>query len=214
MAFDAAIFDMDGLLIDTERMMVEAGVAAAAQMGTPLSRQVFLSTVGVDRHKSTDIVAQNLPQGVAIEAFDKVWRRQFDDMLDAGIPLRPGAADLLNNLVALQIPRAIATNALTEQAHIRLEKSGLAAHFEHVVGFDLVERGKPDPGVYLEAARRLGVDPKKAVAFEDSDHGAAAAWAAGMRVVQVPDLGQPTCDHAHHAAPDLITGARAAGLFD
>ncbi len=105
-------------------------------------------------------------------------------------------------------------NSATDSARRKLGEAGIAHHFhhDHVVGFDAVARPKPSPDVFLAAAQRLGVDPKDCVAFEDSDPGVAAALAAGMTVVQVPDMRPAATREAHHLAETLLAGARAAGF--
>ena len=91
--------------------------------------------------------------------------------------------------------------------------TGLGPHFAHVVTFDDVAAPKPHPEPYLLAARLLGVDPARCLAFEDSETGARSAHAAGMTVVQIPDIVPATGDYAHHIAPDLLTAARRLGLI-
>lgn len=110
------------------------------------------------------------------------------------------------------LPCAVATNSATATALGKLESAGIARHFAHVVGYDAVARPKPAPDVFAEAARRLGAAPGRCIAFEDSDTGVAAALAAGMHVVQVPDLQASGRAGAHHLAPSLVDGARRAGL--
>ena len=111
------------------------------------------------------------------------------------------------------LPCAVATSSRRASALRKLDLTGLAPHFATVVTFDCIASPKPAPDPYLEAARRLGIAPGRCIAFEDSDPGAAAAHAAGMTVVQVPDMAETTGPHAHHLAASLIEGARMAGLI-
>jgi beta-phosphoglucomutase-like phosphatase (HAD superfamily) len=108
---------------------------------------------------------------------------------------------------------ALATSSRGEPAREKLEGADLLRHFRTVVTFDDVAAPKPAPDAYLLAAERLGVDPRRCLAFEDSETGARAAHAAGMTVVQVPDLHPTKGAHAHHVAPSLLEGAALAGLI-
>ncbi|MEM8632315.1 MAG: HAD family phosphatase, partial [Pseudomonadota bacterium] len=208
MTFDAIVFDMDGLLLDTERMTMEAGVLASADIGLPLDETAFLSVVGIDRPGSLRKLVGLADHAITEAELEAAWYGAFDRMIAEGIPAKDGAHDLLAHLHDSDHPKAIATNSSTHQATGRLKTSGLDRYFETVVGFDLVPRAKPAPDVYVEAARRLGFDPANCLAFEDSDHGARAAKSAGMTVVQIPDLVATDGRHADFVAPDLLSGAR------
>lgn len=121
-------------------------------------------------------------------------------------PRKPGAQELLAALAARSVPLAVASSTRRAEVLRRLVAVDLQRYLAAVAGGDEVERGKPDPSIYLLAAQRLGVDAAQCIAFEDSDHGAAAALAAGMRVVVVPDLKLPTATmtaQALHVMPSL-----------
>lgn len=210
--YDAAIFDLDGLLIDTERLAIAAGYQALADMGHDRHDGLFESLVGTDDGTAARLIATRIGNGFDLRDFETRWGSLFRARLDDGIPLRPGADTVLVALAALGLPLAVATSSRRESAHRKLATTGLDRHFATVVSFDCIARPKPAPDPYLEAARRLGVRPERCVAFEDSDTGAAAARAAGMTVVQVPDMVASTGPHAHHLADSLAAGARLAGL--
>lgn len=211
MPFAAAIFDLDGTLIDTERLAMEAGLEALAALGHDPDRAFLLSLVGVAESEGYDRLIRRFGTGLDLAALDAAWSAALQRHHAAGIPLKPGVTEMLGALGPL--PRAVATNGATERATQKLHLSGIAAHFAHVVGFDAVPRPKPAPDVFVEAARRLGAEPGDCVAFEDSDTGVAAALAAGMTVVQVPDLHHSGQAGAHHLAATLLDGARAVGLI-
>ena len=120
---------------------------------------------------------------------------------------------MLDILAAQGVPRAVATNSSTKGALRKLGLAGISVHFEHVIGFDAVALPKPAPDVFLAAAAQLRVDPAQCVVFEDSDTGVAAARAAGLVVVHVPDMAPPTRFDAHHRAASILDGARACGLI-
>lgn len=213
MRFDAAIFDLDGLLLDTERIAIAAGYRALADLGLPKTDGLFEGLTGKDTATCGRVLLAHFGPGFAIERFGAHWDGLFFEALEEGIPLRPGATDLLDRLEAMGLPRAVATSSQRASAERKLSKTGLQRYFGAVVTVNCVARPKPAPDPYLLAAARLGQRPERCIAFEDSDTGAAAAQAAGMVVVQVPDMQATDGRHAHHLAESLLDGARAAGLI-
>jgi HAD superfamily hydrolase (TIGR01509 family) len=211
MPFAAAIFDLDGTLLDTERLVLEAGLEALDALGHPPDRGLMLSLVGVAEAEGRKRLQAHVGHGIDLGPFDRAWGAAIQRRYGAGIPLMPGVREVMAALGPL--PRAVATNSGTASARRKLEASGLLHEFGAVVGFDAVARPKPAPDVFLEAASRIGAAPAECIAFEDSDTGVAAALAAGMVVVQVPDLHHSGGAGAHHLAESLIDGARAAGLI-
>lgn len=211
--YAAVIFDLDGLLIDTEATSVEVGIETLAAFGHQVERDFLLTMIGVDEDECAAILSAHLGEALDYHRFESSWREACRARHAKGIVQKSGADDLLRGLAAASIPRAIATNSRTEAGLRKLGQSRLDHHFDHVVGFDLVTAPKPAPDVYLEAAIRLGVDPANCLAFEDSDPGVAAALAAGMTVVQVPDLAPSRTNRAHFTAESLSRGAHLAGLF-
>ncbi|SHI83285.1 HAD family hydrolase [Wenxinia saemankumensis] len=210
----AAIFDLDGTLIDSERLILDAGALALEAMGIPEGRARLVALVGTAGDQAA------LLRGVFGETFDtatfeSLWDEEAARAWADGIPPRAGAVDLLRHLLDTGVPLALATNSPTDWAHRRLAEAGLDHAFppEHVWGRDRVERPKPAPDLFLAAARGLGIAPADCVAFEDSDPGTAAALAAGMTVVQIPDQRPAGTRDAHHLAESLLDGARAAGLI-
>ena len=165
--------------------------------------------VGKDEPTASRIIRASLP-GVDLDAVNLLWRKGFNDGVDAGLYLKPGAVDLLP---ALFTPLAIVTSTGRVGAHRKLGIAGIAKAFTHVVTLDDVRAPKPDPEPYLLAASLFGVDPARCLVFEDSETGAEAAHRAGCVVVQVPDIVPSQGRWAHHLAPDLLTGARMAGLI-
>jgi HAD superfamily hydrolase (TIGR01509 family) len=211
MTFAAAIFDLDGTLLDTERLVLEAGIDAFSALGHEVDRTFMISLIGVAEAEGRRRIAASFGRALDLRQLDLHWSDAIRRNYAGGIPVKDGVADLLAALGAL--PRAVATNSATDNARRKLRETGLAAHFVHVVGFDAVPRPKPAPDVFTEAARLLGARAEDCIAFEDSDTGVAAALAAGMTVVQVPDLHASGVAGAHHLADSLLEGARAAGLI-
>lgn len=207
--FDAVIFDLDGTLIDTERLTQAAGIEAFAELGITVDPAFLQSLIGVDDRTGGGIIHARYPD-LDPDAFTSAWGAAVDRHYAAGLPLKPGTTELLGMLAQ---PMALATSSTRAQCTRKLLRTGLGVHFAHVVTFDDVTAPKPDPEPYLLSARLLGIDPARCLAFEDSETGARSAHAAGMTVVQVPDLVPATGSFAHLVAPDLISGARGIGLI-
>ncbi|QBX34875.1 HAD family phosphatase [Paracoccus liaowanqingii] len=212
--FDAVIFDLDGTLLATERMVIETGEAALLRMGRPAPDGLLASLVGIDEPTSRGILRGHLGEDFDFARLDHLWAEALIERRDRdGIPLRPHVRDLLDILRAAGMPFAIATSSTAAQAREKLAAAGLTDSFDIVVTRSDVPLPKPAPDVYLLAARRLGIAPDRCLAFEDSDVGAIAARAAGMIVVQVPDMVPLSGKHADYLASDLIAGARGIGLL-
>lgn len=212
-AYDAVIFDLDGLLLDTERLSLETGMAAFASLGHPVSREFLETLIGIAAQDGFHQVCAHLGVSLDWDTLDTAWTREMDAATLYGVPLRPGVTEMLARLDAMAMPRGVATNSGTLRASQKIEAAGIAAFLPVVVGFDQVAAPKPAPDVYLEAARRLRVDPARCLAFDDSDPGVRAAVAAGMTVVQVPDMVQSREHRAHHYAASLLEGAVIGGLW-
>jgi len=207
--FDAVIFDLDGTLIDSESISQAAGIEAFARLGIAVEPGFLHSLVGVDDRTGAGLIRARFP-GLDTAALDREWTHAVRRRQAGGVPLKPGAKELL---AAVGLPKAIATSSTRIQANRKLALTGLGPHFAHVVTFDDVAAPKPAPDPYLLAARLLGANPARCLAFEDSETGAQSAHAAGMTVVQVPDLLPATGSFAHHVASDLLSAARMLGLI-
>ena len=216
MRFSAVIFDLDGTLVDSERLILDAGMTALAALGHAPQRAVLASLVGTVGDESAGVLRSAYGPAFDAAAFDTAWSQAMAAASTGALDPRPGAMELLSHLHARGLPRAVATNSRTVTAHESLVAAGLAAFFQadHVHGRDRVARPKPAPDLFLHAAMALGADPAACLVFEDSDTGVIAALEAGMTVVHVPDQRPPAVRHAHHHAATLIDGARAAGLID
>jgi HAD superfamily hydrolase (TIGR01509 family) len=206
--YDAVIFDLDGTLIDSESVTQAAGIAAFSSLGIVVDPAFLHGLIGIDDQTGAGIIRARYPD-LDADAFAAAWTDGVRARYARGVPLKPGTDELIGSLA---LPKALATSSTRAQADHKLRASGLDTHFAHVVTFDDVRAPKPAPEPYLMAARLLGVDPARCLAFEDSETGARSAHAAGMTVVQVPDIVPATGAYAHHIAPDLMTAARLLGL--
>jgi HAD superfamily hydrolase (TIGR01509 family) len=203
--FKAAVFDMDGLLIDSERAISQAWIEGAAALGFPLELTDFKRVIGRAAQQGNAILAELLGGEEARRASAEKAQALLPHAGGAPVfPLKPGALPLLQALQAAGIPCAVASSSNVGEIRHRLAHVDVLQYFDAIAGGDEVAHGKPDPALYLLAASRLGVAPADCIAFEDSENGARAAQAAGIRVVIVPDLVQPPEDVA----------ARAHGVID
>lgn len=186
----AVIFDMDGLMLDSERAIVECLAQAAREAGHDLPQSLWLRMVG----NSEAVCRALLDECIGAEQRRTVLERSqalYDAVVDAGMPHRPGITQLLEFLAEHGLPRAVATSTRRPLAMRKLQVAGLLPHFGAVCTSSDVARPKPAPDVYLLAATQLGVAPARCLVLEDSPTGVRAALAAGMHAVQVPDLVAP-----------------------
>jgi HAD superfamily hydrolase (TIGR01509 family) len=207
----AAVFDMDGLLFDSEVLHRDAAREAAAEHGCVLPDAVFLSLIGGSWQDNRARLLDHFGAAFAVDDFEAAWDRHYARRAAAGPALKRGVAALLGLLDARGLPRAIATSSSHEAVRRNLAAHGLAGRFDAVVARGDYARGKPAPDPFLRAAELLGVPPAACLALEDSPHGVRAAAAAGMVVVMVPDL-VPACDADRRlcraVAADLVAVAR------
>jgi len=184
----AFMFDMDGLLFDTERLSRHALHAAADELGVPLAEDAFLELIGRRMGDIQHRLAARVGGAALAARLLECSEKHYQALIDQGVPVKEGVADLLAWLDAHGRPCAVATSTRTVKAEHKLAAAGLRKYFHTVVGGDQVEHGKPAPDIYLRAAAGLGVAAKDCGVFEDSEPGLRAAHAAGARVVWVPDL--------------------------
>ena len=206
---------MDGLLFDTEVLYGRAVLAAAEEVGCAMSRDVFLQLVGRSRELNYAFLRKLYGDDYPLDGLIAAWGRHFRRLAEPGLPLKPGAVELLDRLDALSLPRAIATSSSHPTVAANLDHHDLARRFHAVVAHGDYANGKPAPDPFLVAARTLGVQPELCLALEDSHNGVRSASAAGMMAVMVPDL-VPSNDEMKtlcaavvedlHAVCDLLTG--------
>ncbi|GAA5187608.1 HAD family phosphatase [Ferrimonas gelatinilytica] len=208
MSVSAAIFDMDGLLLDTERVCMSIFQQTCEAQGYPFLEPVYLSIIGCNAGGIERLLRQGYGPQLDYPKLRQAWRQRYHARVaESAIPIKPGVQALLTWLRQQGAPLAVATSSDRELAEVKLRLSGLAPLFDSVTTGCEVVHGKPHPEIYQLAARRLGVDPRHCLAFEDSNNGSRAAVAAGMITYQIPDLVQPdetTRALGHRVLPNLF----------
>ncbi len=184
----AILFDMDGLLLDTERLIRDAMVAVMADLGFAMAAADYAELIGRPEPASRALMLARYGAGLDYDAMRAQVRQRIHDEWGPLRPVKPGAAALLARLNAAGIPCAVATSSENALARAHLGHAGLLHGFAAIIGCDDVRAGKPDPEPYRTAAARLGADPARCLALEDSHNGIMSAHGAGVPVVMVPDL--------------------------
>ena len=193
--FEAIVFDMDGLLLDSERIVLDAFLLVCEHFELGDRTELLKQCIGTNRDYTRARMTEAFGSGVDFNEFQNMWTLKHEEIVgDDAMPLMDGARELLDLIQQLDIPRAVSTSTRSAQALDRLEKADLLHYFEFVVGGDQVTNSKPDPEIYLAATQKLGCNPTSCLAFEDSENGVRAALGAGLRVIQVPDLVAPSAN--------------------
>ena len=192
MEIKAVILDMDGVIIDTEKLLVKYWCQAANEMGFPMTRKQALEL----RSLSSRYAEPHL-KSLFGDSFNyrKVRARRIqlmeDDVEQNGVKTKPGLEELMRYLKKNGYKVAVATATDFDRAVPYLQRAGIYGRLDALCCGPQVEHGKPDPDIYLFAAQKLGVEPYRCMAVEDSPNGIRSAHAAGMLTVMVPDLTQP-----------------------
>ena len=188
----AVVFDMDGLLFDTEVLYQEAIHLAATEGGHEVAIDIFNRTVGLPWAQSRALLLSHFGEAFPVDEFQETWVRHFWVIAETRLALKLGALELLDTLDQFRLPRAIATSSSRRTVERHLTAHNLMGRFAEIVGHDDYEKGKPAPDPFLKAAERLGVEPHLCLALEDSHNGVRSASSAGMMTIMVPDLLEPT----------------------
>ncbi|MGR5066045.1 HAD family hydrolase [Photobacterium sp. DNB22_13_2] len=205
MNYQAAIFDMDGLLLDTERVCMRIFKEACEVQNLPFHEDIYLSIIG--RNAAGIEAIFRKAYGDDLDRLHEEWRTRYNAVVKhQAIPVKEGVIELLEWLKAQGTPVAVATSTAHEVAKVKLELAGLTKYIDNLTTGCEVANGKPHPEIYQLAASRLNIEPEKCLAFEDSNNGVISAVAAKMMTFQIPDLVEP-CDEVrqfgHAIVPSL-----------
>ncbi|UIJ79136.1 HAD family hydrolase [Rhizobium leguminosarum] len=219
----ALIFDMDGLIFDTEALYQQAFLAASSARGYNLPITLIQSTIGVPWVKSRLLILEQMGSDFPVDQYGEAVTDHFTLLATDQLRLKPGVIELLDVLDQLKLPRCIATSSSHSTVQSHLSAHGLAGRFDAVIAHGDYAASKPSPDPFLTAAKRLSVEPALCLALEDSFNGVRSASAAGMMTFMVPDLLSPTPEiHSLctgvvsdlHAVCKLILTASAAGTIE
>ncbi len=188
----AVVFDMDGVLFDTEIVCMKAWIAVARMNGKSGMEEIFPHCIGLNANDSRRIVLKAYGEDFDYVGFRKqtsIWYQQY--IKENGLPVKPGMEEILGWLRTTKYIVGLASSSKRESVISNLEQAGIRDDFSVVVTGDMVEHSKPLPDIYLRACSELGVKPEEAYAIEDSPNGIKSAYAAGMKPLMVPDMIAP-----------------------
>ncbi len=186
------VFDMDGVLFDTERLCQDSWLAVAEESGLPNMDVIFPQCIGLNANDSRRIVMNAYGEDFDYEGFRSKASVWFWDYIEKkGLPVKPGVKELLSWLREEGWAVGLASSTRRSSVENHLEQAGIRDYFATIVTGDMVEHSKPQPDIYLMACRELGVDPGQAYAIEDSPNGIRSAYRAGMSPLMVPDMIAP-----------------------
>lgn len=202
----AILFDMDGTMLDSESAVTECWLQSAQEHGYHFDEAVQHAMIGLADPYCRAMLQQHFGPELPIASLFARTDALYSVRVNAGLPTKPGLHALLDWLDAAGLPKAVGTSSTRARTMAALGATGLLPRFQAVVCADDVAHAKPAPDIYLQAAAQLGVAPQACLVLEDSDPGVRAAHAAGMQVIQVPDIKQPDAELlalGHKVKPDL-----------
>jgi HAD superfamily hydrolase (TIGR01509 family) len=185
----AVIFDMDGLMFDTERLSKELYQELAAERGYNFEEDFFDKMVGLDLEDTRKSFKKNYGQDFPyLELREEKNRLLKKYVKENGVPAKEGLREIIDYLKERQYLLAVASSSFKEKIEFYLDSIGLRDKFDYIIGGDEVEKSKPDPEIFIKAVKGLGVSTEEALILEDSAHGVLAAAEAGIRMILIPDL--------------------------
>ncbi|MCI7099120.1 MAG: HAD family phosphatase [Lachnospiraceae bacterium] len=198
------IFDMDGLMFDTERLNNEAWIAAAQKMGKTIQKEMLDSMKGVNRVECDKIMRSWLGEDLNLDYMRTLKQKYTEQYLkDNGVPVKKGLRELLSYLKTHRYTVVLSTSTSENEALRLLKMADVEKYFDHLVFGNMVEKSKPEPDIFLEAVRRAYTKPENCLVLEDSPNGVRAAHAAGCHVVMVPDM-VPATEELRTMTDDVV----------
>lgn len=185
-----AIFDMDGLMFDTEAMYQEVWNEIAAEMGFTLPQQFVFDVSGTSGELLKSVVSRYYHTDDPVSLFQRVVGT-VEERLKTQVPVKPGLFEILEYFHEHNVKLAVASSSYPGIIQSNLRVSGTEQYFDEIISGSWVEKGKPEPDIFLLAASKLGLDPKDCYVFEDSNNGVMAGLAAGCTTVMIPDVVPP-----------------------
>ena len=187
--YDAVVFDMDGVIFDSERATLDCWIELAERHDIPNIREPYYKCIGVNAARTKEIVLEAYGEDFPYDEYEKECSAMYQDKYGNGrLPIKDGAKEILRFLKAEGKKIALASSTRKKKVEEQLRNAGLLEFFDALICGDMVKRSKPAPDIFLEACKALGVVPKRAYAIEDSFNGIRAASAGELRPIMVPDL--------------------------
>ena len=191
--YKGIIFDMDGLLIDSERIVQRSWNIAGNELGFPKTGEHIYKTLGFNLEKRREYFKETLGETFPFEEFNILTRKNFKKITEKnGIPLRIGAIEIMEFVASKNLKIGLATSSRREYAERVLKENNLLKYIDVSIFGDMVKYSKPNPEIYLLAAKEMGLNPKECLAVEDSPSGVEAAINGNMHIAMIPDLVEPT----------------------
>jgi len=183
------IFDMDGIIFDSEQLVLDSWEAVGRKYGIPDVRKILTDCIGTSKDRTQEIIYAHYGKDFDYEKYRKEASMLFHEYVrENGLPMKKGVRELLQYLKEEKIPVGLASSTRLAVVEEELKQAGLYDYFQVVIGGDQLKRSKPEPDIYLMACEKMGVSPEDAYAIEDSHNGIRAAYSAGMMPIMVPDL--------------------------
>ncbi len=208
MQYQAVVFDMDGVIFDTERLVIEFWKEVAKRHNIPNVEHTCIQCLGTNRVRTREIFLENYGADFPFDPYRAEVTELFNTHYK-GVPLptKPGVRELLSYLQEQDIKVGLASSTAQHLVRDEIGTAGLLPYFQTLVCGDMVEHSKPAPDIFLKACEILNADPTKSIAIEDSFNGIRSAHCAGMTAIMVPDQVQPTDEIralAFHVMPSLL----------
>lgn len=185
----AIIFDMDGLMLDTESIALDSWKKAGNEFGYTISRELMIKAIGTTLIDTKKLLVKNLGDDFPFEEVRKVRLNHTKEFISLhGVPIKKGLLEFLKYCKSKKIPTAVATSTARIDALELLKKADIYSYFDIVICGDEIEKGKPEPDIFLMASKKLGVKAEKCIVLEDSENGILAASRANMIPIWIPDI--------------------------
>ena len=212
---DLVIFDMDGLILDSEQLFMEQERIVGRQYGYDMTTENYISTIGTAgdtlRKILTDLYGEDYP----METISRESRDRVDRIIEEqGPPVKPGIGAFMEALHRHGIPFCICTSTDTATATHYMDMAGFLPYLQFLIGGEQVKRSKPDPDIFLQACSKAGVLPERSLVIEDSPNGIRAALAAGMQVIAIPDLVPVPEELKDRVTAEVVSAEEIPALMD
>ena len=187
--YEAVVFDMDGVIFDSERAVMNCWLVLADKYGIENIEKPYLACIGTTMEKTREIMLNEYGADFPYDTYAKEASRLYHEKYDGGrLPMKPGVVELLTFLKEKKKKIALASSTRRQTVVNQLRDAHILDFFDAVICGDMVEKSKPAPDIFLKACEELKVEPEKAYAIEDSYNGIRAAHAGGLKPIMVPDL--------------------------